>query len=342
MTLTAITTMQCVILAGAGRVEVVSRPRPRIARPRDVLVRVHATGICGTDRAIALGEFPAETGVLLGHETTGEVVAAGPEAGLSAGEPVVVNPTYYCGECDHCLRGHAEHCERKDGREVGIDCPGTMAEYFVADERFLHRLPAGVPYARAALIEPLGCVLANVEAAAPAWGQRVVVAGGGPIGLLAALVLGVRGHHPWLVERDPYRTALAHRALPAVPVVAALADLPHPPDVVLDTTGLLLTESVAAVAPGGTVVVMGEREGVTATLGARAIATRGIRIVGAGPYPPELFRIAVDLAADLPMERLVTHELALSKAADGFALLGVGGGVYQAGGYQAGKVLLIP
>ena len=337
MTLTALATMRCVIWADGGRVEVVSRPLPRIARPRDVLVRVHATGICGTDRAIVLGEFPAEPGVLLGHETSGEVVAAGSDAGLSPGDPVVINPTFFCGECFHCLRGRAEHCDRKDGREVGIDCPGTMAEYFVADERFLHRLPAGLSYTRASLIEPLACVLANLEAAAPAWGHRVIVAGGGPIGLLAALVLGVRGHRPWLVERDPYRTALARRALPGVQVASTLAEVPHPPDVVLDTTGLLLAESVAAVAPGGTVVVMGEREGATARLGARAIATRGIGVVGAGPYPPRLFRIAADLAAELPMERLVTHELPLGDAVEAFALLGIGGGAYR-----AGKVLLIP
>jgi threonine dehydrogenase-like Zn-dependent dehydrogenase len=337
MTILAARTMQAVVFDGT-RPTLTELPLPVISDPRAALVRIRATGICGTDRAILLGEFPAVPGVILGHESAGEVIAAGDGVTrVRPGDRVVINPTYFCGDCTECRRERARHCPHKDGREPGIDCAGTMAEFAVVDERFLHTLPSGMPDRRAALIEPLACVLANLEAAAPSWDDTVLVAGGGPIGMLAALVLAERGHRPWLAERDPVRVRLAIENLPGVRVKHT-SDLDTPrPGVVIDTTGILLAEAVRVVAPGGTVVVMGEREGATATLGSRNIATSGIRIVGAGPYPPRLFEVAVRLAETLPLERLVTHELPLSRMAEAFALLGVGGG-----GYRAGKVLITP
>jgi threonine dehydrogenase-like Zn-dependent dehydrogenase len=337
MTILAARTMQAVVFDGT-RPTLTELPLPVISDPRAALVRIRATGICGTDRAILLGEFPAVPGVILGHESAGEVIAAGDGVTrVRPGDRVVINPTYFCGDCTECRRERARHCPHKDGREPGIDCAGTMAEFAVVDERFLHTLPSAMPDRRAALIEPLACVLANLEAAAPSWDDTVLVAGGGPIGMLAALVLAERGHRPWLAERDPVRVRLAIENLPGVRVKHT-SDLDTPrPGVVIDTTGILLAEAVRVVAPGGTVVVMGEREGATATLGSRNIATSGIRIVGAGPYPPRLFEVAVRLAETLPLERLVTHELPLSRMAEAFALLGVGGD-----GYRAGKVLITP
>ena len=339
MTILGVDAMQCVVFDAAGQLRTQARPMPRPAGPRQALIRVRATGICGTDRAILLGEFPATPGVILGHETVGTVAAVGTGVRLvRAGDLVVVNPTFYCGDCPDCRRGRAQYCPHKDGREVGIDCPGAMADYVLAHERFLHRLPPDLPYRRAALIEPLACVLANLEQAAPRWDDQVLVAGAGPIGMLAAMVLADRGHRPRLAERDPFRARLAQRILPNVDVTHTANLDAGRPDIVIDTTGVLLGESVEVVQPGGTVVVMGERERATATLSARSIATRGIRVVGAGPYPPRLFEVALGLAQNLPMELLVTHVLPLSRAADGFALLGVG----PDSGYRAGKVLLVP
>jgi len=343
MAVVAALTMQGVVFDGDGlALGVVAVPE--LSEARAALVRIRATGICGTDRAILLGEFPAVPGVVLGHESVGEVVAVGDSAGrVRPGDQVVINPTYYCGECSDCRSERARYCPHKDGRELGIDCPGTMAEFAMVDERFLHPLPPGMPYRRAVLIEPLACVLANLEAAAPGWDDAVVVAGGGPIGMLVALVLAARGYRPWLAEQDPVRVRLAAEALPEVRVLhTATLDVGRP-DVVVDTTGVLLAEAVRVVAPGGTVVVMGEREAATAALGARSIATRGIRVVGAGPYPPRLFEVAVRLAETLPLERLVTHEVPLSRMTEAFALLGVGADGNRSGdGYRAGKVLLTP
>jgi len=340
--------MSSVVFEGAGRVVVAARPVPTVRDPRDVLIRVRATGICGTDRAIVLGEFPAKPGVVLGHESVGEVVTTGASVhGLRPGDRVVVNPTYYCRRCRPCRRDRAAHCEAKDGREMGVDCDGTMASYAVVPARFLHPISPAVPDRRAALVEPLACVLANIEAAGGRWDDRVLVAGAGPIGMLCALTLAQRGVRVVLAERDPARVEIATAVLPrTVQVTATDGGLagatPHRPDVVIDTTGVLLADAVDLVEPGGTVVVMGEREGARATVRPRAIATQGVRVVGAGPYPPHLFEAAVDLAVDLPMECLVTHELPVTRVADALALLGVDLERVRGRDYEAGKVLLVP
>jgi fructokinase len=320
-------------------VELTTRPVPEI-RDDDVLVRIAATGVCGTDRGILLGNFPAVSGVILGHEAVGEVAAVGPAvSSLHPGDKVVINPTYYCGTCRPCRRGAPEHCEAKEGREIGVDCDGTMAGYIALPGRFAHRLPDGMSLRRATQVEPLACVLNNLAAAEPRPGDHILVLGAGPIGTLCAFVLAAQGARVSLVERDPRRAELARSMLPArVPVSSGLGSGLRP-DIIIDAVGTLLEEALERIETGGTVVVMGEREGVGATVALRSLVTRGLRIVGAGPYSPRDFELALDLARDLPLEAMVTHELPLARYAEGFGLLAAGPG--NGGSYGAMKVLLV-
>lgn len=344
------TQMHALVLEG-GRPVLRTRPTPAPREEDDVVVRVAATGICGTDRGIVLGEFPAAEGVVLGHEAAGTVNAVGSGVRtVRPGERVVVNPTYFCGRCRPCRRGMAAHCTAKDGREIGVDRDGTMAAAVVLPERFVRPLPDGMTFRRAALVEPLACVLNNVAAAAPRFDDRVLVLGGGPIGTLCALVLAHRGARTTLLERDAARAELARDVLPGtVPVVTgegaggrgAAPALPQEPDVVVDTTGVLVGEALAAVAPGGTVVAMGEREEARAEVPLRSLTTRGTRLVGAGPYPPHQFEAAAELAMELPVERLVTREFPLEEYREAFAALGAALPPASRCGYSAMKVLLV-
>ncbi|MFE7558410.1 zinc-binding dehydrogenase [Kitasatospora sp. NPDC057500] len=330
--------MKAVVFEDVGRPGIHDRAVPAFA-PDEVLVKVAATGICGTDRAILLGEFPARRGVVLGHEAVGAVAAAGAGVGsVAPGDRVVINPTYHCDRCRPCRRGMPAHCGAKAGREVGVDRDGTMADYAVVPERFVHRLPASVSYRRGALVEPLACVLNNLAAAGPRWDDRVLVVGAGPIGALCALVLARRGARVTLAERDPGRVDLARLLLPRTVRVLTEQEAAGAvrPDVVVDTTGALPGGLLGAAAPGGTVVVMGEKEAGVATVPLRALVAGGIRLVGAGPYRPADFALAVDLARELPLEDLVTHVLPLERYAEALALLAVAPGE----GYRAMKVLL--
>ena len=335
------TVMPALVYAGpqAG-VELATRPVPEISGVDDVIVRVAATGVCGTDRGILLGNFPAVSGVILGHEAVGEVAAVGPAvSSLRIGDKVVINPTYYCGTCRPCRRGSPAHCQAKTGREIGVDCDGTMAGYIALPERFAHRLPDGMNLRRASQVEPLACVLNNLEAAAPRPGDHILILGAGPIGTLCAFVLAAQGARVSLAERDPQRAALARSILPARVSVNSGPTAGLRPDVIIDTVGTLLEEALERIEDGGTVVVMGEREGVGATVALRSLVTRGLRVVGAGPYSPRDFELALDLADDLPLEALITHDLPLERYAEGFGLLGAG--PLATGGYGAMKVLLV-
>jgi threonine dehydrogenase-like Zn-dependent dehydrogenase len=345
-------TMPAVVFERLGKVTLVERSVPTVSDQEDVLVRVTATGICGTDRGIVLGGFPAALGVILGHEAIGAVEAVGQSVrSVEVGDRVVLNPTFYCGHCRPCRRGMMAHCETKDGHEIGVDSDGTMTGHVLLNERFIHRLPPDMPWRRAVLIEPLACVLNNLTAAAPRWDDQILVVGAGPIGALCALMFAARGASVTVAERDPARVDLARSLLPWTVRVAglptghltdALEDAPARPDVVIDTTGVLLEEALGLVGAGGTVVVMGEREAALATVCLRPLVTRGIRVVGAGPYPPHLFPVALEVATRMPLESLVTHVLPLERYADGFALLGVVlGESPRIACYRAMKVLLV-
>ena len=329
-------TMPAVIFTGTG-IAFSRRPSPVLSDDCNVLIRVRATGLCGTDRSIALGAFPAAPGVILGHEAVGDVVAVGP--GVSSVRPrdrVVINPTYYCLRCGPCRRGMMAHCLAKEGREIGVDRDGTLTDFIAMPERFVHRIPNSMPYRRAALVEPLACVLNNLMAANPRWDDRILVLGGGPIGALCALVLSARGSRVAIAEVDTQRAAMAREILPKNVVVASGATRA---DVIIDTVGTLLETAFERVENNGTIVVMGEREGATGTIGLRKLVTRGVRIIGAGPYSPAAFELALDLAGELPLESLVTHTLPLERYAHAFDLLAAGPSGH---GYGAMKVLLVP
>lgn len=337
-------TMSALVYSGPpGGVELTTRPVPALVEESDVLVRVIATGVCGTDRNIVLGCFPAVPGVILGHEAVGEVMAVGPSViSVRPGDPVVINPTYYCTRCQPCRRGVMAHCQAKEGREVGVDRDGTMTGYIVLPERFVHRMPAGMAYRRAVLVEPLACVLNNLSAARPRWDDRILILGAGPIGALCAMVLASRGARVSVVERDPRRAELARDVLPRGVSVAGGPASASRPDVVIDTVGTLLEDALDAIENDGTIVVMGEREGAVAKVGLRSLVTRGIRIIGAGPYPPSAFEFALDLAAELPLESLITHALPLERYTQAFGLLGATfPPSLSPPGYAAMKVLLV-
>ncbi len=335
--------MRALVYRGPGVVRLEERPVPSLAAPDDVLVRVVGTGICGTDRKILLGRFPARPGVVLGHESAGVVHAAGEGVrSLAAGDRVVINPTLYCGWCERCRRGATNFCVNKTGTEVGVDRDGTFADYVLLPERFVHRLPAAVGFSSAVLIEPLACVLNNLMAASLGMDDAVAVLGAGPIGTLCAMVAERRARRAVAAEADPYRRAATRRTLSRVvdageSIEAACGQRPS---VVVDTTGLGLEKAVRLVADGGRVVLMGFDSTYTASVPPLYLTSHGISVIGAGDYRADIFPVAVDLAAELEPGGLVTHEFPLGRYAEAFAVLGGVTDPAPDGGYQAMKVVI--
>jgi L-iditol 2-dehydrogenase len=178
---------------GAGGLELAERPRPAPG-PEQVLIEVHGAGVCGTDLHIEAGEYESNPPVTLGHEVAGKVVGLG--AGVDEGwlDARVVSETFFsvCGRCAACRDGRPNLCPHR--QSIGTHVDGGFAPLLVSPARNLHRIPDWLPAPAATLSEPLACVCqAMFDPPAVEPGDRVLVTGPGPMGILAAQVAAALG-----------------------------------------------------------------------------------------------------------------------------------------------------
>lgn len=152
----------------------------------ELLIRVRACGICGTDAHIFCGDegaAPTPSGTVLGHEFAGEVVKVGANAvGFEVGDHVCVDPNKLCGKCEFCRRGIGHFCESITG--IGTTVDGGFAEYCAVPVSQAYIVPKTLPFEAAAMTEPVSCCLHGIELCGIKPGSRVAVIGCGMIGLL--------------------------------------------------------------------------------------------------------------------------------------------------------------
>ncbi|MBN9621823.1 MAG: alcohol dehydrogenase catalytic domain-containing protein [Actinobacteria bacterium] len=198
------------VAAGPGHVEVVEHETPRPG-PGEVLVEVAAAGVCGTDLHLEDGTIPCDPPVILGHEASGTVVDLGPEVPSEwLGARVVAQGTYStCGRCRLCRSGREHLCDLR--RPICSRADGVFASHVRLPVDRIFRIPDDQDLRAAALHEPLACVchaLCDPTAVGP--GDRVLVVGPGPVGLLAGQVAAASGAEVRLagLERDAQRLAL--------------------------------------------------------------------------------------------------------------------------------------
>lgn len=158
----------------------------------EVLVKVTACGVCGTDLHIVEGSSRSSPPVVLGHEYAGIVADAGKESnGFTVGDHVAVDPNIACGTCFYCRRGEVHLCERL--RALGVDIDGGMAEFCIVPSSQLYRLPGTMAAEQAAFIEPLSCAVHGIDRARIRTGDTVVILGGGTVGLLLLQLARISG-----------------------------------------------------------------------------------------------------------------------------------------------------
>ena len=189
---------------GVGHLCLMDMPEPEPG-PGEVLIEVHASGICGTDVHVKNDVFPYWPPVILGHEFSGVVVRLGPGCKYyKEGARVVGEPhTRHCGQCYLCRTGNVQICPEK--RSPGWGIHGSMAKYLVMPEQLLHRMPDNMDFDTAAVVEPTANTVHDVlERAGVVAGDFVVVLGPGPIGLLAGLTARAAGaRHIVIVGAPP-------------------------------------------------------------------------------------------------------------------------------------------
>jgi L-iditol 2-dehydrogenase len=251
---------------GDIRLEEVPTPVPAAG---EALLAIRACGICGTDSHIWQGSFPLEqTPRTLGHEFAGEVVAVGGEVGAFApGDRVVADINIGCGECAYCHRDQRLLCPSL--QQLGVHRDGGFAEYMVAPAATLRRMPDGMSFRDAALVEPVVCVLHGQDQVAIAPGESLLVLGAGPMGLIHIMLAKMRGAAPIVVtETNQLRLQCAQRVGADIAIDATAADASDQvlravggegADVVIEAAGTEATyrQATSFLRPGGRLLMFG-------------------------------------------------------------------------------------
>lgn len=331
--------MRTIAVHAARDVRVEHRSEPAPPQDGQVQVRMRRGGICGSDLHYVnhggFGTVRLREPMILGHEVAGEIMALGPGVtGLAVGQRVAVSPSRPCGVCTYCRRGAQNHC--MDMRFYGSAMPfphiqGAFREVLTADAD--QCIPAdGLSDAEAAMAEPLSVVLHAAAQAGDLMGQRVLVTGCGPIGLLAVLVARAAGAVEVAatdIAAFPLEKARAIGADLAVNVaetpegLSAFATDKGQFDVHFECSGVetALAAAVPLIRPRGTVVQLGL--GGDMTLPMQAMTAKELTLKGSFRFHPE-FRSAVQMmqSGRLDVRPLVTHVLPMDEAEAAFALAG--------------------
>ena len=312
----------------------------------DVLIRVHRTGICGTDLHIdAWDAWAASTIVpplVVGHEFVGEVVEIGSNVNdFQPGDLVSGEGHVVCGRCRHCLAGRRNLCHSTIGLGVGRD--GAFAEYVVLPMTNIWQHWPGVDPEIAAIFDPFGNAV-HTALAFPILGEDVLVSGAGPIGLMATAVVRHAGaRHVVVSDPNPYRRELAMRmgATIAVdprerdlPAVAAELGMVEGFDVALEMSGVpgAIRAAVDAMAHGGGMALLGiPTEEVTIDLNTIVFKMLTLRGIYGREMYETWYQMTVMLQSGLDIRPVITHRFAFRDFEAAFAAARSG---------ESGKVIM--
>jgi L-iditol 2-dehydrogenase len=313
--------MKALLLTAPSQLELVDFPEPNPAAD-EVVVRIRACGICGSD----IHGWDGSTGrrrtpLIMGHEASGEIVATGPHVkAWRPGDRVTFDSTLSCGTCRFCASGQINLCENR--RVVGVSPVeykqhGAFAERLALPDRILYRLPDNLPFEQAAMVEPVSIAVHAVQRTKIAPGSTAVVIGSGMIGLLVIQALRWAGAAQVVaVDLADNRLELARRLGATHTVNSGRADAAA--EVAQITSGLgadtafevvgftpTVNLAIAVLKRGGTCVLVGNLSPQTQDFPLQAVVTKEITLLGscasAGEYPLCLDLIARGVIDVRPM-----------------------------------------
>ena len=337
--------MQALVWTGPRQVELqmIDTPEPESG---EVLLRVAAVGICGSDLSGYIGQNSLRVPPLvMGHEFTGTIVAAnGASLRLASdevalpGQRVAVNPIISCGRCDLCEAGRANLCRNR--KIIGIHRQGGLADYVAVPARQCHVIPAHLSDLQAALTEPLACGIRAVTQAGIAPGDSLLILGAGSIGLLCLLAArSINAGSITITDTSPDRLAVASTLgatatirVDQQDVLGTIAERTAGRGVAaaIDAVGRASTraQAIRGIRPGGRAVFIGLHH-ETSELEANYVVRQEIEVAGAFAYLPDEFGRALSLlAGGLPGGASWMVEKALGEAPEVLADLAAGRSPY--------------
>jgi L-iditol 2-dehydrogenase len=314
------------------RVEEVSRPE---IGPEEILVKVFASGICGSD--LMEWRWRGKTPLVLGHEVTGKIAKTGEKVEkYKVGERVFVSRYVPCNTCDFCLKGEPTTCATFQQSDY---FPGGLAEYIKVPalnvDRGVFLLPPEISFEEGVFIEPLACAIRAQRKVGFISGGSVLILGCGVAGLLHLLLASISGASR-IIATDIWPSRLEKALdLGAAAVIYGQADLPRrvqeennyrPIDLVIICTSALpaFSQAFECVAPGGTVLCFAP-PGPKTTLQFPLyhLWQKNVKIIASSGYSPSEILPAIELlqTKKIPVQQIISHRLPLEKTAMGFQLV---------------------
>ncbi len=329
--------MRAVVLTAVETIEVHDIEEPRFGDD-EVLIRVGAGGICGSDLHAYRGHHPFRVPpVVMGHEAAGEVVAVGSAVTRCAvGDRVAIEPQIACGRCASCLRGESNLCQ--DVRRPGLRWGGTFAELMTAPDRVVYRLAPETPFEIGALVEPAAVAMRAFRRGEMRLGDRVAVLGAGPIGgLIAHIAERARPSLLMVSDVKPFNLRFVTETLRIEHAIdAGRCDVVDAGRLLTDDDGFdivfvtapherALLDAVELARPGGRVVqvaIYGQPIPFDAT---RAVL-REVEVRASLTYAPDDFRLTTEMIVNgtLDAASFITHRYPLEDADRAFADIAAG------------------
>ena len=294
----------------------ISKPKPN---QDQLLIKMLACGICGTDRHIFHGEYPANLPLVMGHEFGGEVVEVGSGDEFSIGDWVSIDPNIVCDKCDHCLAKRFAHCRNLIA--LGVTINGGFAEYVLVPKSQAYKVPNSINPLHLGFVEPLACCIRGMDLAEIKGGEKVAIFGGGSMGMLVVQLAKLAGASEIiLITRQKARREVALRLGAtktidpiAEDVTALLSDI----DISFEVAGVSETfhQCCAVTRSGGTVIVLGvaPKDEKTA-FSVYDFLVKGLKII-ASYLNPETQARAADMIANrkLNLDVLISRRVKLEE-----------------------------
>ncbi|MGI6669214.1 MAG: zinc-dependent alcohol dehydrogenase [Acetivibrionales bacterium] len=336
--------MKAIVFKRPGVWAFEERPKPTIKNPDDVILKVLGVGICGTDLHILMDPplHPAQTDIIFGHEFCGQVEEVGPGVrDLKPGDKVIVDPHPPCGYCNNCRSNRLEMCENLflhgegiEGQAAthGIFRDGGLTSYTCVPAGSVYKVAPETPFQRMALAEPLSCVGYGIEKLKIQTGETVCILGAGPIGQLFCALAKANGAVKIIVsEPHEYRRNKALEMGATRVVDPMKEDLKK---VVLEETGglgvdhcieavgQLLMTAIDMVRTCGKVLLFGHDETAAPSIKLGEIVKKEVEIHGCflGKFYYEKAARIIE-SNILPLDKIATHVLPLSRYQEGLDLL---------------------